>query len=253
MTPRQRKPWSKVIEEMGVSVRLYERASGTIYRDVWNGDTRDRRSLGHADRKLAEQQARELAKRLAELHHAGRTGSVTFGQLVALYRQHRFPLLTDDRRRTVRGHLEILERHLARDRVVDDLSQHDVDGYTLARRSGSLESPNKRGEQPGVRDGTIRTELTTLMAVLNWGVVFRIGGRRLIAEPSTVRRSRARRMRGARSRPRTAIRNSSRSPIAPSRKDGCGSCSRSRATPAAVSTRSRTCERPMCCSRATRW
>ena len=94
---------------------MYERASGgTIYRDVSTGDTRDRKSLGHADRKLAAQQARELARRLADLLHAGRTGAVTFGQLTGLYRQHRFPLLSADRQRTIRGHLELLERHVAR-------------------------------------------------------------------------------------------------------------------------------------------
>lgn len=35
MTPRQRKPWSKVIEESGISVRLFERESGSVlYREV---------------------------------------------------------------------------------------------------------------------------------------------------------------------------------------------------------------------------
>jgi len=94
-----------------------------------------------------------------------------------LYRQHRIPLLATYRQQTVRAHLEILERSIARDRVIDDLSQHDVDSYALARRSGTLESPHKPGQEPGVHDGTIRNELTTLMAVLNWGVVFRLGGR----------------------------------------------------------------------------
>jgi len=98
-----------------------------------------------------------------------------------LYRQHRIPLVATYRQQTVRAHLEILERHFARDRVIDDLSQHDVDSYALARRSGTLESPHKPGQEPGVHDGTIRNELTTLMAVLNWGVVFRLDGRRLLA------------------------------------------------------------------------
>jgi integrase len=163
-----------------MSVRLYERG-GTIYRDGWTDDRRDRKSLGHSDRKLAEQQARELARRLAELQHAAQTGALTFGQLVMLYRQHRIPLLATYRQQTVRAHLGILERHIARARVVDDLSQHDVDAYAVARRSGTLESPHKRGQEPGVHDGTIRNELTTLMAMLNWGVFFRIGGRRLLA------------------------------------------------------------------------
>ena len=84
--PRKRKLWTRTLEESGVSVRLYEREpGGTIYRGVWNGDSRDRKSLGHADRKLAERQARELAKLVAELQHAGRVGAVTFGQLVSLY------------------------------------------------------------------------------------------------------------------------------------------------------------------------
>jgi len=75
----------------------------------------------------------------AELQLAGQTGAVTFGQLIMLYGQHRIPLLATYRQQTVRAHLEILERHIARDRVIDDLSQHDVDSYALARRSGTLE------------------------------------------------------------------------------------------------------------------
>jgi hypothetical protein len=70
---RKRKLWTRTIDEAGVSVRLYEsEPGGTIYRDVHTNARRDRKSLGHADRKLAEQQARELAKRIAELQHAGR-------------------------------------------------------------------------------------------------------------------------------------------------------------------------------------
>src|SRR5688572_27822880 len=111
MTPKKRKLWSRAVEESGVAVRLYEReAGGVIYRDVWAGETRDRKSLGHSDRKLAEQQARELARRVADLRHAGHAGAVTFGQLVALYRQHRLPLLSAGRQVTVRGQLALLER-----------------------------------------------------------------------------------------------------------------------------------------------
>jgi len=69
-----------------------------------------------------------------------------------LYRQHRIPLLATYRQQTVRAHLEILERHIARDRVIDDLSQHDVDSYALARRSGTLESPTN-----GVRSRVFMT------------------------------------------------------------------------------------------------
>lgn len=183
MTPRKRKLWSRVVEEAGITVRLYEREpGGRVYRDVWTGEgTRKRMSLGHADRKLADTQARALARTLADLQHAGHTGAVTFGQLAALFRQHRIPLLTPTRQRTVRGQLTLLERHVARERVVDELSQHDIDAYVVARRTGALESAAKKGERPGVGDGTIRNELTLLLMVLRWGLTFRVSGRRLLA------------------------------------------------------------------------
>ena len=57
MTPRQRKPWRKVIEESGISVRVYERAPGSLlYREV-RLDGKDRTSLGHRDRALADSRA----------------------------------------------------------------------------------------------------------------------------------------------------------------------------------------------------
>ena len=87
MTPRQRKPWSKVIEESGISVGVYEREpGGPLHREVWVNGARERKALGHADRALAEKQIRELARRLAELQFAGNTGPITFGQLSAFRR-----------------------------------------------------------------------------------------------------------------------------------------------------------------------
>jgi len=178
---KKRRAWSKVIEESGISVRLYEREpGGVIYRDVWNGDARDRKSLCHADRKLAEQQARELARRLSDLRHAGHTGAVTFGQLVGLYRLHRLPLLSPVRQRAVRGMLALLERHFPADRVVDELGQPDIDAYVAARRSGAIVSPRHRTGETGVRDGTIRNEVHLLMSIVAWGQTHRVSGRRLL-------------------------------------------------------------------------
>jgi hypothetical protein len=182
MTPKRRKLWSRTIEESGVSVRLYEREpGGLIYRDVWNGDARDRKSLGHADRKLAEQQARELARRVADLRHTGHGGAVTLGQLWALYQQHRVPLVTPIRQRTVRGYYGLLESHIGRDFHVENLTQHHVDAYANARRSGALESPKKRGSRPGVRDGSIRSEVQLLVSILHFGEAHRVNGRPLLS------------------------------------------------------------------------
>ena len=71
MTPRPRKPWSKVIEESGITVRVYEREAGSLlYGEVRLHTGKARKTLGPGDRALAEQQGRELARRIAELHRS---------------------------------------------------------------------------------------------------------------------------------------------------------------------------------------
>lgn len=179
---RKRKLWSRTIAEAGLSVRLYEREpSGAIYRDVYVGAARDRKSFVHADRKLAESHARELARHLADLQRVGLGGPPTLGQLWILYQQHRLPLVTPIRQRTVRGYSGLLERHIGREFVVKNLTQHHVDAYVAARRSGALESPKKRGSRPGVTDGSIRSELQLLLSVLHFGQAHKVNGRPLLA------------------------------------------------------------------------
>src|SRR5688500_16440765 len=97
--PRPRKPWSTSVSEAGISVRVYERtAGGLLYREVrFEDGSKDRRSLGHRDRALAESQARTLARRLFELDNAGAYGPLTLGELVRLYVHHRAPLLSAKR------------------------------------------------------------------------------------------------------------------------------------------------------------
>jgi integrase len=180
--PRKRTPWSRTIEESGVSVRIYEREiASLLYREVrLEGGRKDRRTLGHRNRALAADQARALAKRVGEIRNAGVVGSLTLGQLELLFAQHRHPVLSDDRRRAVKGHVALLLRHFGRDFPIEDLSQHHVDAYVKARRSGSLKSARHRVPNPGVRSGTIRNELHTLGAMLEWAQGHKVGGRRLL-------------------------------------------------------------------------
>jgi hypothetical protein len=180
--PRKRVPWSKTVEEAGVRVRVYERAIGSLlYREVRvAGSGKDRKSLGHRDRALAEQQARALARRLGDLEHAGVAGPLTLGQLAALYDRERLPLGTAARARTVRGQVALLVEHFGRDFALEDLSQHHVDAYAAARRSGALRSARHRIATPGVRAGTIRNELHALGAMIEWARSHRTGGRRLL-------------------------------------------------------------------------
>jgi integrase len=180
--PRKRRAWSRTIEEAGVSVRIYERSPGSLLaREVRLDGGKDRKSLGHRDKALAEQQARALAQRLAELRYAGHSGPVTLGQLSALYLQHRGKLLAKNRCRGVKSMVTLLERHFGRTFLVDDFSAHQLDDYTAARRSGRLVSARHRLPDVGVHDGTIRNELQLLRTLIAWGRTFRISGRPLVS------------------------------------------------------------------------
>lgn len=181
----RRKPWSKIVEEAGIQVRLFEREPGGIlYRSVVVEGRKDRKSLGHRDRNLAVEQAKALARALAELQLTGRPlGSLSFGELRRLYLHHRGPLLTPGRRQFMERALNLLGRYLepnGRPFPIDDFSQTHADGYAQARRTGALRSDDPR-TKPGAGPGTIRNELQALSTVCNWAVGFKVGGRRLLA------------------------------------------------------------------------
>lgn len=178
---KKRALWSLVVAERGVEVRLYERdARGVIYRDVWIGSKRDRRSLGHNDRALAKTQAKALAARLSELRYAG-VGPLTLGQLSALYLEDRGSDLSPNRLRATKHYIRLLERHFERNRPIDDLSKSSVESYIAARRSGTLVSPRHRTKDAGVGDGTIRNELRHLLTMIAWAQASKRNGRPLLA------------------------------------------------------------------------
>ena len=181
----KRTPWSRIVEDAGVRVRVYEREpGGVIYRSVVIEGRKDRKSLGHRDRNLAVEQARALARSIAELRLAGRMGRpLSFGELRRLYLQHRGPLLSPVRRRFVEWILGLWARYLEPDGRpfrIEDLSQTHIDGYAIARRRGLLAGARERAEARPVRPGTIRNEIRVLSTVCNWATGFRIGGRPLL-------------------------------------------------------------------------
>ncbi|HEX8726057.1 MAG TPA: tyrosine-type recombinase/integrase [Gemmatimonadaceae bacterium] len=180
---KRRAPWSKTVEAAGVRVRVYERVSGgPLYREVRLGDgAKDRKSLEHRDRALAQQQAKELARRISELRYAGTTSALTLGQLDSLYFQHRGPLLSRNRKKASQAMVRLLVEHFGRDFAVDDLSQHHIDAYVAARHAGKVRSPRHRGDAVGVRAGTIRNELHLFRAMMVWAQGFRASGHRLLA------------------------------------------------------------------------
>jgi hypothetical protein len=44
------------------------------------------------------------------------------------------------------GYYGLLEAHIGREFHVENLTQHHIDAYVAARRSGALESPKKHGK-----------------------------------------------------------------------------------------------------------
>ena len=179
--PRPRKAWTKTVEESGLQVRVYERSPGSVlYREVRLSDGKDRKSLGHRDKRLAEEQARELARQIVQLRLAGHTrGPVTLGQLVSAYLTYRGPQLSARRRQFIQGATTLFLRHLGPGFVVDDFGQHHVDTYLTERRSGRLVPDDHRAtESP--RDGTLRNELQALSGICNWACGFKRHRERLL-------------------------------------------------------------------------
>ncbi len=184
-------PKSKIIEEHGVRVRLYERG-GIVWRDVALGRVvsssgkartkHDRKSLGHGDWRLAERQARALCRELATATLTGvRVDGLTLAQLQTVYRHECGPLLTRERKREVTKALGLLRRHLSDDFLVADLGPHQVQTYAAAREAGTLAPKVSGNGGKGVRAGTIAKELGVLHAALNWAATYRRGGRPLIS------------------------------------------------------------------------
>jgi integrase len=195
--PQSKKPatWSKLITEHGVTVRIFERA-GIIYRSVKlgrvesaAGNVRTKqnvRSLGHGDRTLAEEQARELCEELkvTQLTEA-KKGKATLGEVFAAYRQHRLPNLSRDRQSFAESRLALFAKAWGRDLPLSHMCQAHADKYTRLRKSGELIPPGiARQERASyaVRNGTIDSDFRWLASVFNWARSHKVGERRLLPE-----------------------------------------------------------------------
>ncbi|MDQ2666868.1 MAG: hypothetical protein M3Z05_12750 [Gemmatimonadota bacterium] len=181
--PRPRKAWSKTIEEAGVSVRIYERTpGGDLQREYWKPEdgSRQRKSLGHTDRKLGELHMRQLARRIAELKLTGGGDVLTLGQLVRLYTAHRAPNLSPARQRVAEMCAPYFLTHLGDGFELENLGQTQIDSYVIARRTRAVKSPKHRGPTSAPRDGTIRNEINWLKAAVKWARTYKVHGRRLL-------------------------------------------------------------------------
>lgn len=181
--------WSKIVEESGVQVRIFERErGGLIYRSVTAGGKKDRKSLGHRDKKLAEKQAKELARALAEMRLTGAdTRALTLGQLFAFYREAKMPQLSSEWTKAAETRIALFIAAWGRDIAIDDIDQTRIDSFAAARRAGTLSPLSERKGRGArapvaVRDGTIESDLRWLSSVFNAARKRRVNGRPLLRE-----------------------------------------------------------------------
>jgi integrase len=174
--------WSKMIEQHGVRVRIYQRVpGGNIYREVRTRDGKDRRSLRTSDRDEAEGLAKELAAKIATARLTGVTpDTLTLEQLEQVYKRERGPLLSDRRKVEVRKAFRLIREHLGDGFRIADLGQHQAETYEAARRAGTLATTWGSNGGGKVGASTIAGELGVLHAALNWAERFKRGGRPLI-------------------------------------------------------------------------
>ena len=182
--------WTRVIHEYGVRIRLFERNS-TIYRDVILGRTvsasgqsrtkHDVKSLGHSDRRLAEQQAKTLAAKIVEAKLTGRdlrsVRSPTLGQIFKLYRREKLPLLSEDRGKLAETHIELFTEAWGTNFEVANLSPSHVARFVAARRSGALAPALNGRKAVGVTDGTLDGDFRWLRSAFNFARRHKVSGR----------------------------------------------------------------------------
>ena len=199
--PRKKKPnkrcWSKLIEECGISVRLYEREnSSSVWYSVRAHDGRKiQKSLRIRDRNVAEVRAKEIAQGVARERVIGADiqRGITLGQLFAVYRRHQLPTLKPYRKRYAETYAGMFLAAWGPDLPVCDVDQSRVDTYVADRRSLAVLPPpfqpneagrmRRGGRKPTTpRDGTLDSDFRWLSSVFNWARKRKEGGTRLISE-----------------------------------------------------------------------
>ena len=126
---KRKKHWSKLIEEAGVQIRIYERPnSSRVWYSVVQAARKIRRSLNTGDHTVAEERARAIAQELALVRLSGApVDHITLGRLTALYLDHQGPLLSERRRRFQEVTLSLFRAFLGDDFRIEDFGQHQAD------------------------------------------------------------------------------------------------------------------------------
>jgi hypothetical protein len=156
---------SRVVEEAGVRIRVFRRAT-MYWLDVrLENGARDRRSANTIDRETAEQNARALAREIAKRQLLGiRTDAVTVGELFAAYDQHKAGTLTGQWKRGAETRQRLFRSAWGDSLPVVSISQSNVDAYCAARRAAFAAKHKGRT----MRDGGLDCDFRWLSSVFNW-------------------------------------------------------------------------------------
>ena len=199
----KKKPWTKIVHEHGVKIRLFER-NGAIYRDVILGRTisangkartaHDIRSLKHGNRDQAEAEAKELAAKIAEARLTGvRPDTLTLGQLFDAYRRHKLPTVSGAWARSAKTRTHLFEHAWGRDLRVSAVDRTRIASYCQQRRSLQVVSPGLEPDMEGKRrrgyrtpqpvgDSALDAEFRWLHSAFSWACDFvKPNGERLLS------------------------------------------------------------------------
>jgi integrase len=173
-----------VVEEMPDSPNLYVR--------IWDprkGDYRYR-SLRHADRRLAVQQAEELALRRLKGEEAVRRQEITLRMLFAYYRRHRTPTKAASTQSADAARIGLWQNVLGADRAPETVSAGEIERFIERRRSGEIDARGNavpKDERRSVGDRTMGADIRWLAGVFRWGQRWRLADGTYLVKENPIR------------------------------------------------------------------
>lgn len=191
--------WSYTAGRHGHCVRVYERDDRkNLYISYWDCEAKGgkgaeiKRSLGHLNRKRAQDHADELAGKFRRREIPRRaTEEVppnrTAGRIFDLYLTHRTPDKGVSQKASDRRHAELWLGVLGKDFNLTELSRREWDQFVRDRKSGALSARGNpvKLERRRVRDRTVQKDCAWLRAVCHWATQFREGEAYLLERDPT--------------------------------------------------------------------
>ena len=178
---RQQRAWRKTVGGYGHTVIVEERSPGSVlYLRWWDASAPGKRrtgrpgnwrkrSLGHRDKELGQEQGRELAGRLLASQEATSTGRTTLSDLFARYEADVSVHKKGAQPREDARRIELWTHVLGANRIPEMITKGQISRFERLRREGRIELPKRRlVAAPTLR--TIGADIEFLAGVLNWAV-----------------------------------------------------------------------------------